>query len=149
MIRSGLDYLKCIVPTNNIFPVHCLSGKHLHVCVLVLQDMRYGCILSKSLTGPPLSRLFHRLHMGLLQVTHDSNHQPNPCIHIHPIHHCYKGCKRKQVSTFIFQIGGIWFKWFYIRETKIIPCKNFATSLPAPVDVCCTLVWFDIFVEHH
>ena len=97
---------KCIVPTNNRCPIHCISRKQLHICVLDVQDLRYGHSLSKSLTNPPLSGLFQWLHVGLLQVTHDPNHQPNPCIRIHPIHHCYKGCKSKQVSTSIFQMGG-------------------------------------------
>ena len=106
MICSRFPYLECIMPTNNPCPIHCLSGQELHICVLYVQDMRYHHILLKSLTGPPLSGLFHQLHMGLLKVTNDPNHQPNPCILIHPIHHCYKGCKRKQFSASIFRIGG-------------------------------------------
>ena len=106
MICSGFSYLECIVPTNNPCPIHCLSRKQLHTCVLAVQDLTYGHSLSKSLNEPPLSGLFQQLHMGLLQVTHDPNHQPNPCIQIHHIHHYYKGYKRKQVSVSIFQIGG-------------------------------------------
>ena len=106
MIRSRFAYLECIVPTNNPCPIHCLSVQQLHICVLVVQDLRYGRSLSKLLTNPPLSGLFHQLHVGLLQMTYDPNNQPNPCIPIHLIHHCYKACKSKQVSASIFQIGG-------------------------------------------
>ena len=132
MICSGFSYLECIMPTNNPFPIHCLSRQQLHICVLVVQDLRYGCSLSKSLTNPPLSGLFHQLHMGLMQVTHDPNHQPNPCIHIHPIHHCYKGSKIKQVSTSIFQIGGC--LSFEPNEIHVflVLCRNYRNV----IDLC-------------
>ena len=155
MIRSGFAYLKCIIPTNNLCPIYCLSRQQLHICVLVVQDLRYGRSMSKLLTDPPLSGLLHRLHVGLLQVTHDPNHQPNPCIHIHPIHHCYKGCKSKQVSVSIFQIGGclsfepnkihMFIVLFRNYRNMIDLCQphEFLTGLPT------TLVRSDIVVEHH
>ena len=125
MIHSGFSYLECIVLTNNLCPIHCLSGKQLHICVLVVQDLRYCRSLSKSMNDPPLSGLFHQLHMGLMQVTHDPNHQPNPCIRIHPIHHYYKGCKSKQVSMSIFQIGGcLSFKSNEIHVFLVL-CRNY------------------------
>ena len=129
MISLGFSYLECIVPTNNLCPIHCLSGQQLHICVLVLQDLRYGHSLSKSLNDPPLTGLFHRIQVGLLQVTHDPNHQPNPCIRIHPIHHCYKGYKSKQVYASIFQIGGcLSFKPNEIHVFLVL-CRNYRNEI--------------------
>ncbi len=90
--------------TNNMFPIHCLSGKKLHICGLAVQYQRYGLILSKYMTNPHLIGVFQQLHVVLLQVTHDPIHQPSTCIQIHPIHHYYKGCKSKRFSVSIFQI---------------------------------------------
>ena len=131
MIRSVFSYLECIMPTNNSCPIHCLSRQQMHICVLVVQDLRYGRSLSKSLTKPPLCGLFHRLHVGLLQVTHDPNHQPTPCIHIHPIHHCYKGCKSKKVFASIFQIGGLIFEPNGIHVFLVL-CHNYRNM----IDLC-------------
>jgi len=74
--------------------------------------------------GPPLTGLFQRLHMGLLQVTHDPIHQPNHLIHINPNFHYYRGHKSKQAFASIFQIKGcLSFEQNEIHVFLILCCK--------------------------